>query len=191
MDKYLIILIIAITSCSPVEESNAEIINSCALGADKYSNGTTHYNSNGLYELEVPKTWQYELSFKEPYRTCLFQNSSGSNYNFESLTITDGLNYDGYSQRKAFDETINLLKNDSNIRRIKNGSYTVNSQKLSWVLYENLEHEKDDLGCLTLAVLTEASNKKHYFWMLASIFGDEEIENRMCNLIEIINTFKA
>jgi len=201
MNKYFLTLIIlTLFGCSQKVESLEEQF-SCKADAKIYF---THLEyDTDEFKVYHPRTWKLEITKNEPYASYVFSDSipelsdkelieiSDEEFNdryneFSSLTLTQDKIYQGFKYDEGWKSISNLIKSKDEFEIIENGTANYNGRKIKWIKYNDNSSVKDGLINLTFA--TCLIGEHNYLTIQACVFGEKEIEKRMCELIDVINT---
>lgn len=189
MKTYLYILsLIALGSCrSESIENQSSILSKCGLGDDKYD-GELFIDSIGGFSLSIPKEWSNEITIQGNYRTITFQDTLSEHDSFETFNITEDKLYEGLNYDRSYEKVVKRIESDENLIILNQGSSTLDMQHANWIFYEDYTFLKENMTQRCLTISTKSDHK--YYWILTCVIGDSKIENRMCELVSILNTFK-
>lgn len=150
-----------------------------------------------------PRNWKTEITNNEPYTSYVFSDTIPEltdkelteisdeefmdRYNeFTSLTLTQDKIYEGFNYEQGWNRISTLLKSKDEFEILENGMANYNGLRIQWTKYIDNSNAKDSLINLSLA--TCLIGEQNYLTIQACVFGEKEIEERMCKLIGVINT---
>jgi hypothetical protein len=201
MKKYfLTLIIITLFACSQKVESLEEQF-ACETDTKIYFNHLKYEEAEFI--IYHPRNWKLEITENEPYTSYVFSDTIPelsdqelgelsdeefkNRYNeFTSLTLTQDKIYQGFNYKEGWTSISKLIESNDDFQIVEIGKAKFNGKMIQWIKYKDNSYLKDSLINLTLA--TCLIGESNYITIQACVFGEKEIEKRMCELIDVINT---
>jgi len=202
MNKYfLIVVILFLFGCSRQKVESLKEQFSCETDAKIYS---THLEySTNEFKIYHPRNWKLEITNNKPYTSYVFSDTIPelsdtelgklteeefeNRYNeFKSLTLTQDKTYQGFDNEEGWKSISNLIESNDEFQIAERGQAKYNGKISQWIKYRDNSYLKDNLINITLG--TCLIGESNYVTIQACVFGKKEIEERMCELIDVINT---
>jgi len=201
MNRYLLILIVLSQfGCNEKVESLEEQFN-CEIN-DKIYFTHKEYKAKE-FQLFHPRNWKLTITRNEPYTTYEFSDTipkltdqelieisdkefNDIYYEYTSLTLAQDTIYKGFNYKEGWKGISSLIKSKDDNVIVENGVANYNGRNIEWIKYNDNTNLKDSLINLTLA--TCIIGERNFITIRACVFGEKETEERMCKLVDIINT---
>jgi len=182
MNKKIYLLIIAATffSCSKQSKLQKDFL----CKNTSFSNIETVEDFKGKFSIDIPKHWKTQLYFDDIQTQIItadttknFTNTYAINteYNSGNLIIND-----------AFTTKIKEELDNNNLHILKEQIDIFKEKKCYWTVSQG-KKTKYDYYFFELFV---KSNKKNYLRITTDIYGSENIDDRFCESLSIIETLK-
>ena len=197
---YLILWCTLLFSCKPNERS-LENIFGCKHDKSVYVKNKSF--ENDAFQFFHPQNWTLEITKDETYTSYVFMDSieqltdeetlkmSDEEFNdkyseYLMLTLTQGEIYTGFNYDKDIQQVFKLIQDNKEFKIISDGISKYNGKEIKWLQYSDESYFSDSLKneCLTTCLQGE----KNYLMIQARVFGNKDIDKRLCKLLETMNT---
>ncbi|WP_456461070.1 hypothetical protein [Lutibacter sp.] len=179
MKKTLISIVICIQLFSCANQSELSKKYSCTSGNFKKTLPVLDFNKNFI--LNIPTIWKTELYFNK-FQSEIFTADTTKQLTKSLILVaslsTGTLDFDSHFYRKV--DSI-LLKN--NLQIIDSGNQPYQSRPTYWYVAKGV---KNGFSYHQFNLTTKRS-KNTYFNVYSEIYGDNNINDRICKTISILN----
>lgn len=139
------------------------------------------------FTINVPESWISKITDGTD-KFVRFSDTLYHSTDFETLYIGQTVLPKRFNLDDEFGAVFKLIEQDTNIVILDNGTCIIDDLKGKWVLSDNFSFKTDSLDAKDLHVLI--SSDKNYYSISASVYGNNETEERMCKLINLLYTFE-
>ncbi|NOX47768.1 MAG: hypothetical protein GXO89_12405 [Chlorobi bacterium] len=148
----------------------------------------TFKDPNNLFSIRFPYNWDVRESFSDTLYGIFGANMLESSSDIEKLESISAVAYQTIDSLEVYAANeIRGLKNESNIKVKQVGRTVINGNKVIWVLFKSKE-ELTSKGNLVIYIKKPSSNI--LFILQASVYSSDNYKERLCNLKQLLNTFK-
>ncbi len=148
----------------------------------------TFKDPNNLFSIRFPYDWDVRESFSDTLYGIFGANMLGSSSDIEKLESISAVAYQTLDSLEVYAANeIRGLKNEANIKVKQVGRTVINGNKVIWVLFKSKE-ELTSKGNLVIYIKKPSSNI--VFILQASVYSSDNYKERLCNLKQLLNTFK-
>jgi len=197
----IILAMVLILGCNHQPMDIFEAID-CQL--NRSINDVSSYDSDS-FRFSKPNNWQVEVSRKDDYVVYIFQETYEEltdeilgkitkpelldYYNFEVLTITSSRLNEEFDEMSEFMTAQNDTNKDPNMNIAITSTLNSKDQYVGWIKYDDNTFRKDSLICQVISTLIVG--EENYLWAQASVIGEVNIHERMCDLLDITKTIEV
>lgn len=179
----LLLLLLVVVSCSkPIEITKLQNEFHCKMGS--FSNTETVNDYKNKFNITVPKHWNTQLYF-DNLQTQVFTADTTKN-----LTNSFTLNFEFNSGDLKIDDDFKNTEiknlNESNLQVLKNKEDIFKDKSSIWFVSKGNKQNFD----YYLFELFIKYNKVSYYKISSEIYGDENIDERLCKSIAVIETLQ-
>jgi len=178
--------VVIVCSCNNVKDNLSTQINCDGINYPlSILRETSHNEFN--FTVEVPKSWISDVSYGDIDKIVAFSGTHQAG-DMETLYFGQTPLPDKFSIKDEFNTVLKKRTLDTNIVVLDNGVCVIDDLNGKWFLADNFLFKSDSLDTKDLYVLV--ASDKNYYSIFASVYGNNEVEERMCQLINVLYTFE-
>jgi hypothetical protein len=148
----------------------------------------TYKDPNNLFSIRFPYSWDARESYSDTLYGIFAANMLESSSEIEKLESISAIGYQTADSLEVYaKKEIRGLKNEKGIIVKEAGKTTINGNKVIWVLFKS-KGELTSKGNLVIYIKRPSSNI--VFILQASVYSSDNYKKRLCNLKQLLNTFK-
>ena len=182
-------LVIAIYSCDTIEGvKRTNYYDTCKAFNTDFGNLSTYQDPNRLFSIRLPNDWDVRESYSDTLYGIFAANLNESNSDITTLQSLSAIGYFTTDSLESYvAKEIRILKEEKGIKVKEAGKTIINGNNAIWVLFKS-EDQKTKKGNLVVYIKSVAKNQ--IFLLQASVYSSDNYKERLCNLKQLINTFK-
>ena len=182
-------LVIAFYSCNTIEGvKTTNYYDTCKAFNTDFGDLSTYQDPNRLFTIRLPYDWDVRESYSDTLYGIFAANLNESNSDITTLGSISAIGYfttDSLENYAA--KEIRGLKEEKGIKVKEAGKTIINGNNAIWILFKS-EDQKTKKG--NLVVYIKSAGKSQVFLLQASVYSSDNYKERLCNLKQILNTFK-
>ena len=185
-----LLLIIANYSCKDTIEGIkvTNYYDACPAFNTDLGDLATYKDPNNLFSIRLPYSWDVRESYSDTLYGIFAANILDSSSDIEKLESISTIGYQTNDSLEVYaSKEIQGLKSVNDIRVKEVGKTRINGNRVIWVLFKSKvgQTEKGNL-----VVYLKSQGKNQIYILQASIYSSDNYKERLCNLKQILNTFK-
>ena len=184
-------LVILITySCKDTIEGikMTNYYDNCSAFNTDPGNLATYKDPNNLFSIRFPYSWDVRESYSDTLYGLFAANMQESSSDIENLQSISAIGYQTNDSLNIYAKNeIRGLKKEKGINVKEAGKTKINGNSVIWVLF-NSKGELASKGNLVIYVKKPSS--RIVFILQASVYSSDNYKEKLCNLKQLLNTFK-
>ena len=185
-----LLLIIANYSCKDTIEGIkvTNYYDACPAFNTDLGDLATYKDPNNLFSIRLPYSWDVRESYSDTLYGIFAANMIESSSDIEKLESISAIGYQTNDSLEIYAaKEIKGLQNEANIKIKEAGKTVINGNKVIWILFKS-KTEQTEKG--NLVVYLKSSGRNQIFLLQASVYSSDNYKERLCNLKQLLNTFK-
>jgi hypothetical protein len=148
----------------------------------------TYKDPNNLFSIRFPYSWDVRESYSDTLYGIFAANMQESSSDIENLESISAIGYQSNDSLNIYAENeIRGLKNEKGIVVKEAGKTKINGNNVIWVLFKS----KGELASkANLVIYVKRPSSNIVFILQASVYSSDNYKERLCNLKQLLNTFK-
>ena len=160
----------------------------CTAFNTDLSDLATHKDPNNLFSIRFPYSWDVRESYSDTLYGIFAANMQESSSDIENLQSISTIVYQTNDSLNIYAKNeLRGLKNEKGINVKEAGKTKINGNNIIWVLFKS----KGELASkANLVIYVNKPSSGIVFILQASVYSSDNYKERLCNLKQLLNTFK-
>lgn len=177
---FLSLIFLLILGCSNQSEIGKKM--NCSPTIYKNTKQITDFNKNFI--LDIPNNWKTELYF-DNYQSEIFTADTIKQLS-ETYILAASFNFGTLNFDKDFHQRKDSVLSINNLKIIDSGNESFQSKPSFWYVSKGTKNNFDYHRFTVMSKLSENT----YFSAYAEIYGDSNIDNRICESISLLESIQ-
>jgi len=182
-------LVIAFYSCNTIEGvKTTNYYDTCKAFNTDFGDLSTYQDPNRLFTIRLPYDWDVRESYSDTLYGIFAANLNESNSDITTLESFSAIGYSTIESLESYaTKEIRNLKEDKGTKVKEAGKTIINGNNAIWILFKS-EDQKTKKG--NLVVYIKGVGNSQIFILQTSVYSSDNSKERLCNLKQLLNTFK-
>lgn len=183
-------LLVLFSSCNKTIEGVklTNYYDACTISNIDFGEMATYKDPSNLFSIRFPYSWDIRESYSDTLYGLFGANLKESSADIKKLISISAIAYQSTDSIMEYAKSeIRGLKSEKGIAIKEAGKTEINGQESIWVLFKSDEELATKVN---LVVYIKKPGSNSIFILQASIYSSDNYKKKLCNLKQILNTFK-